>query len=1162
MSDVAQQQGLIEFAHLHCHTRYSIQDAMPNHKAYVDAIYEQNQNSTKYHCVGFAATDHGNVFGLVKHYNACNNPDHKERKTKAIYGCEVYHCEDVNNNPNGNRYHLVLIATTNEGLTNLYQIVSHAGMHIIHGRQKDFPVTDLKFMSQHGKGIIALTACVAGIVPQYIINGDDKMAMHYIDELSNIFDDVYLEVQPHDFKEQHLVNDKLVDFATNTGYKLVMTSDSHYISSTDSQYHNILKNMCHQTLFTTNNHLFTPEEMEDFCVRHGIPTECISNTAEIANLCNVDPKPKDHRALLPVFPCPEGYDESSYLRKLSYEKLQMKLIKNKIEDPVKYIKQMTYELEIICNAGFAGYFLILWDWFDWCRKNDILMGPGRGSAAGSIVSYVLDITKVDPIKNGFFFERFLNPGRLEFPDVDSDVPRSQRPKAINYLKQKYGAQNVSQIVTFGEYKLKNTIKSIMSFLGCPFQEGNEVTKDIPDLVDGHTVTYDLIEDVTKNPDSDKYATMSEREKQGLAKNYDKLTALFQKYPIIYAGVQNICGCISNTGIHAGGVIICNKPINENAGIIEGGDTAVLPLIQFEMSDLDFFGFLKIDVLGLKTLDVIKKTMDLAGLDYDWYDSEDYSDAAVYDMLRAGETTDVFQMSSYTPTTMLADFDVRDIDGICAVNAGNRPGPLEKDKVTGKSMVDLYAERIKTGVVESIHPDIDPILEKTMGCIWYQEHCMAIGQIMAGYDLSGSDIRIRKTLGKKLKKKIPEIRNEFIYGKQSEYDEDHNVIGMKDEPSPYCIGSLAKGYSQELSEKIFDSMEAFAKYSFNRSHSFCYAVIGYKTGYLSLHYPLEFAIANCTVNEEQENITATLTLAKKRKIDVLPPDINKSQVGFSKDNNAIRYGLKAIKGVGSSVLSFIQEYKMLDPVPFADFDDYYNRIHDSNNQNVIFLLDKLRASTGKKTPNPMKKDVEVSLILSGAFDYTEPNRFKLLNHFIGDIRKEKEVKIMGEDTPRSIPLDEKDYKRKTKLALEKYYMGSYISEHPLDPFPYADFDSAQENEVIRTTGIVTGIVSKLTKRGSEYLTIKFKTKDDIERTVNVFNDSLAATLKQNIKKNQIIIVKGKVSKKYNNINASEVKPVAFRKQSIDTEDIEIEDKTNKVTQQPFIPTQAVEYGSIF
>lgn len=409
---------MIEFAQLHCHTRYSIQDAMPNHKAYVDAIYRQNQNSTKYHCVGYAATDHGNIYGLVKHYNACRNPDRKERATKDIYGCEVYHCEDVDNNSNGDRFHLVLLATTQEGLTNLYEIVSHAGTHIIHGRQKDFPVTDLNFMAQHGKGIIALTACVAGIVPSAILNGNDALAIQYIERLANIFDDVYLEVQPHDFKEQHLVNQALVDISSRTGYKLVMTSDSHYIEQTDSQYHDILKNMCHQKTFTTNNHLYTPEEMEDYCIRYGIPTDCISNSGEIARLCNVDPKPNDHRALLPVFPCPPGYDESSYLRELSLDKLQEKLIKNNIEDPIKYIKQTLYELEIICNAGFAGYFLILWDWFEWCRANDILCGPGRGSAAGSIISYVLNITKVDPIKNGFFFERFLNPGRLEFPDID------------------------------------------------------------------------------------------------------------------------------------------------------------------------------------------------------------------------------------------------------------------------------------------------------------------------------------------------------------------------------------------------------------------------------------------------------------------------------------------------------------------------------------------------------------------------------------------------------------------------------------------------------------------------------------------------------------------------------------------------------------------------
>lgn len=1155
---------MIEYAHLHCHTKYSIQDAMPNHKAYVDAISEENEKNQKYHCVGFAATDHGVIYGLAQQYNACNKPDHKERQTKAIYGCEVYHCIDVDNNPNKDRFHLVLLARNQVGLTNLYQIVSHAGMHIIKGKQKNFPVTDLKYMRQHGEGIIALTACLGGIIPNQIVNGNNAQALAYINDLKTIFDEVYLEVQPNNLPEQLMVNAELVNMSQITGCKLVMTSDSHYIKASDSQYHDILKSMCHQKPFNVNAHLYSPDEMEAYCLANNLPLECISNTAEVANKCNVDPKPKDSKALLPVYDCPPGYTEDSYLRKIAYEGLQKRMMDNNIPNPKKYLKQMAYELEVICGQGFASYFLILWDWFQWCRQNGILLGPGRGSAAGSIVSYALDITKVDPIKNGFYFERFLSPQRTELPDIDTDVPRDKRAEAIQYLKQKYGAENVSQIVTFGEYKLKNTIKAIMSALGCDFAESNEITRDIPDMVDGNAVTYDLIEDVALNPDKDKYASMSDREKQSLGKIYDKLKALFQKYPIVYSGVKQVCGCLASTGIHAGGVIISRKPINQHAAIIDGGDTAVLPLVQAEMTDLDFFGLLKYDMLGLKTLDVIKTTMDLAGLGYDWYDSEDYVDPAVYDMLRAGETTDVFQLSTFTPTSMLVDFNVTDIDGICAVNAGNRPGPLEKDKTTGKSMVDILAERTKTGVVESLHPDIDPILEKTMGCVWYQEHCINIGQVMAGYNLGNADSRIRKVLGKKLKKKIPEIRNEFIYGKTSVYDEDHNVIGIGEDPSPYCVGSLARGYSLELSEKMFDTMEAFAKYSFNRSHSFCYGVLAYKTAWLSYHYPAEFAVANCTINQDQEAITATLALAKKRKIAVLPPDINHSQVGFSLDNGAIRYGLKAIKGIGSSVLSFIDKYKQLDSIPFKSFDDYYNRIHDQNNPVVIQLMNDIRAQSGKQSPNPMKKDVEIALILSGAFDFDNPNRYELLYHYIVDIRKEKSVKAKGEDMSfvgKSHQEVAKTYKRKEKLALEKFYMGSYISEHPLDPFPYADFESANENEVIKTTGIVVSSTLKYTKTNKPFMSMKIKAKDDVERTVNVFNETIVESLKTTLKKNQIVIVVGRVSKKFNNINATQVSPVAFKKQTIDTEDLDIEEAEKKGPQLP-PPVDPIGFGNIF
>ena len=412
---------------------------------------------------------------------------------------------------------------------------------------------------------------------------------------------------------------------------------------------------------------------------------------------------------------------------------------------------------------------------------------------------------------------FLNPGRLSFPDIDTDIPRSKRPLAISYLQQRYGFDNVSQIITFGKYKLKNVTKDVMSNLGCPFQEANAITKDIPDLLDGKEVTWDLIEGLATDPSNEKYSNFTEQEKKQIANIYDKYQNLFRKYPTVYDAIKSICGCIKSTGIHAGGVIICREPIKNHMGILSPTGSAVLPIIQIAMNDLEFYGFLKIDALGLSTLDVIKEAMDLAGLDYDWYDSEDYIDDGVYDMLRNGETTDVFQMAGYMATKLISDFKVDDIEGLTAVNAGNRPGPLEKDSKTGKSMTDLYTERRQYGIIPSIDPRIDPLLEKTFGCIWYQEDCMNLGKLMAGYDAGGADSRIRTVLGKKKIKMIPEIRNEFVYGKASKFNEKHEVIGMSEENSKWCVGAVNHGYTEELAKQIFESMEAFAKYSFNKSH---------------------------------------------------------------------------------------------------------------------------------------------------------------------------------------------------------------------------------------------------------------------------------------------------------------------------------------------------------
>ena len=392
--------------------------------------------------------------------------------------------------------------------------------------------------------------------------------------------------------------------------------------------------------------------------------------------------------------------------------------------------------------------------------------------------------------------------------------------------------------------------------------------------------------------------------------------------------------------------------------------------------------------------------------------------------------------------------------------------------------------------------------------------------------------------------IPEIRNEFIYGKASQFNEKHEVTGMLEENSKWCTGAINHGYTQEIAEQIFTSMEAFAKYSFNKSHAFCYAVLAYKTAWLSLHYPVEFAVANCTVNEEESKIVATLSLAKKRKIPILAPDINKSRTGFTYEmvgvKECIRYGLKAIKGVGAKVVDFISKYKDMTKAQFTDFDDFYTKVH-ADDAIVNGLIGDIRMQTGKNSPNPLKKDVEQALILAGAFDFAEENRYKVLNHYMIDIKRE----------PKYVQRSLKDYNRKAKLTLEKEYMGAYISEHPLDGFSYEDFENAVENQMIKSTFLVSAASLKETKKKKKFLSIKCSDKNDSETTVNVFNEELALTLKNDIKKNSIIIVEGSVNHTYNNINAKTIK-IAVKK-VVETEDIDIPEYTrqeeNKISEEP-------------
>lgn len=1142
----------MKFAHLHTHTIFSIKDATAKSKDYVRLIHEYNSKS-EHEIIALAASEHGNLFSMCKHYEACVTPlpnDPDKKTIKPLIANEIYHVDDlskVSEYSYKDRFHMPLIAKDDIGLRNLIKITTHSGINKYKSKSKDFQITTLEYVKEHGKGVIGLSGCMAGKIGQYIINGEYEKAKEMAIEMNNALDSFYLEIQPHDtLPEQMLINSALLTMNKETGIPLVITTDSHYPRKEDKKYHDLMKEIDHMSPFTVEAHLWSVDELIDWCSTYGIPLEAIENTAKIAEQCTADIKPKDPRGLMPDYPCPEGYNEDSYMMKLAKEGLKERIINNKhIRKNIKaYFDRLHYEFDIITQMGFSGYFLILWDWFKWCKDNDIILGPGRGSAAGSLVAYCLDITKIDPIKNDLVFQRFLNPERIEFPDVDTDISKVDRPRAIEYLRDKYGSDYVCQIVTFGQYKLKNTIKAVLSAeRGFTAEYQNSITKSIPDLIGGETVTFELLEyivlsergeDVEENPAyQEAYVEASAREINTATNCYNILQEVFKENPEVKDAITHLRGAISSTGLHAGGVVVSSKKIGEHIPLMKGSDTAVLYVCQADMSGVTFFNGLKIDALGLKCLSYIHLCMKLAGIPKSWLDNEDTEDENVYRFLREGNTANIFQMHKPMPTSMIRDFNVQTLEGITAVNAGNRPGPLAKGE-DGKSMVEKFAEVVKGGKIPSYDPRIDHILAPTNGMLWYQEQLMEIGMLVAGYSLGNADLRIRKTLGKKLVKKIPEIRNEFIYGKKSLYNDDGLVIGTSEEDSPYCIGAIRNGFSVEVASKLFSDMEDFAKYCFNKSHSAAYGFLAYRTAWLSYYYPVEWAVACMTIDSmdgnAKEKINTTLNACKKRQIKVLAPDINKSNEGFSveilDEEKVIRYGLLGVSNVGSKVIQSLRKMIEIDG-EFNSFENFLDRVFKNNDvlREIVGLNDK------GKFANPFSKRNVEPLIKVGAFDSLEENRFKLLNQYAG-FRKDKGCE----------QLDETEYKLKHKLEYELEILGSYVSQHPLSDekvFPYVDLDLVPDDKKVKVAGIFKNIDRCKSKNNKVYYKLTIELKDGKLVKVTVFDrlyqkspESIAGLQGKKAKEGkEIIIVEGKWSSKWGItaskinriINKAEIKP---------------------------------------
>lgn len=689
---------------------------------------------------------------------------------------------------------------------------------------------------------------------------------------------------------------------------------------------------------------------------------------------------------------------------------------------------------------------------------------------------------------------------------------------------------------------------------------------IPDTFGEETVTYKLIVDIIDNPD--KYFAsdrISFKDYTLAVKIYNTLQSVFKNNPEVEVAIKYLAGTIASVGMHAGGVVISSKSISDHIPIMKGSESAILSVCQTNMDGIHFLKGLKIDALGLKTLSQISLCIDLTDIPQEWLDDEDTDDKNIYDFLLQGNTANIFQMHKFTPSKMIRDFKVKDLDGLTAVNAGNRPGPLAKGE-DDKSMVDRYSESVKTGDIINIDPRIDYIFAPTNGQMWYQEQLMELGRVMAGYSLGDADLRIRKVIAKKLKNKIPEIKNEFIYGKKSIYDSDDKVIDISEEDSEYCIGAIKNGFSEELALKIFSDMYAFASYCFNKSHSAAYAFLAYRTAWLSYYHPVEWNVACLTIDSidgKKDKIIATLNSCKKRNIKTLPPDINTSKTGFTVEvlndgEKVIRFGLLAIKDVGENISDMVGKLIEKDGL-FTSFEDFLYRTVGKGNSTLrticsndpkYFTMKENKAGTITKTlKNPFSKRNIVPLILSGAFDDLEPNRHKLYNQYILD-KKDKDTL-----------LDVDNYSLKDKLAYELELLGFYVSQHPLDgdAFPYVNLDLASENQTVAVTGIFISMDTAKTKAGDKFYKLKIELRDGTIANIMVFKNTYTKhpaciqglSGKRAKEGKEILIIQGKYSIKFNSITASSISKV---RSSSDIEDKKVPKVSNNVTQMTLFAPQ--------
>ena len=1026
----------MNFTHLHVHTEYSLLDGSNKIQEYVNRVRELGMDSA-------AITDHGVMYGVIDFYRAA-----RAAGINPILGCEVYVAPGSRfdreiGSGDDRYYHLVLLAENNQGYANLMKIVSKSFVEGFYYK----PRVDLQLLEKYHEGLIALSACLAGEVARFLTRGMYEDAKAAALRYQDIFGkgNFFLELQDHGIPEQQNVNQQLLKMHRETGIELVATNDVHYTLAEDAQPHDVL--LCLQTgkkLSDENRmrydggqyYVKSPEEMERL---FPYATEALENTHKIAERCHVEIEFGVTK--LPKFDVPEGYTSWEYLNELCFKGLEERY--QPVTEELK--ERLNYELSTIKNMGYVDYFLIVWDFIRYARDHDIMVGPGRGSAAGSLVAYTLGITQLDPIRYDLLFERFLNPERVSMPDIDVDFCFERRQEVIDYVRRKYGDDCVVQIVTFGTLAARGVIRDVGRVMDLPYAQVDTIAKMIPQELN---ITIDKA--LKMNPE--------------LKKTYEDQPEIHD----LIDTARRLEGLPRHTSMHAAGVVISQRDVSEYVPLSRAQDGSIVT--QFTMTTLEELGLLKMDFLGLRTLTVIQNAVHLieqdTGVHLDMQQI-DYNDKKVLDSLGTGRSDGVFQLESAGMKNFMKELKPQSLEDVIAGISLYRPGPMDfiPQYIRGKNHPDT---------IQYDCPQLEPILKPTYGCIVYQEQVMQIVRNLAGYTLGRSDL-VRRAMSKKKAAVMEKERQNFVYGNEAE--------GV-----PGCI---ANGISEQVANKIYDEMIDFAKYAFNKSHAAAYAVVSYQTAFLKYYYPVEFMAALMTsVIEMPNKVAEYIQVCRQMGISILPPDVNCGIYGFSVDHGAIRYGLSAIKSVGRPVINALVEEREKNGM-YRSLKDFIERLTGIVNKRAIENFIKAGALDCLEGNRRQKMNVYGQIVDSIAQEKKNSfaGQMSLFDLVSDEDKKDFEIRMpnVGE------------YDKEMVLAFEKEVLGIYLSGHPLEGYrgimdkmisaKTTDFQPDEESGIPKVYDgqkvIIGGMITERTiKYTRNNKVMAFLTVEDLVGTVEV------------------------------------------------------------------------------